>query len=1022
MRLILALSLELAWCACAEALNPSLDISQYGHTAWTIRGGFTTGTAFAMAQTPDGYLWLASEFGLFRSDGVRFLPWHPPAGQQLPESPYALLVTRDGTLWIGTFAGLASWNNGKLTQYPEVGAGFITSLLEDRKGTVWAGTMGGSPGTTTGQLCAIQNGSTKCYGHDGAFGSFVWSLGEDSSGALWAGAESGLWHWKPGPPKRDAVPGVRLADLTQSGDGRLIVGIRGGGLRQVVGDKLEACPIRSSMNSNATLPDRDIDANKLLRDRDGGLWIGTNQRGLIHVHQGRTDVFTAESGLSGNIIAGLFEDREGNIWVSTAGGLDRFRELPVTTVSTKQGLSSDNVNSVIATTDGSTWIATRDGLTRWQKGQTTIFRKADGVPDDMVQSMYQDHAGRIWVFTGHGLAWFNNGMFVSVNGVPSTEVYSITGDNAGNLWLSGNKGLSHLREGRLIENLPWTALGRRQQAKVIIFDQDRGGLWLGFWQDGVVEYFKDGQVRLSYTAANGMTKGPVAALRLDRDGSVWAATQNGGVSRIKDGRITTLTTSNGLPCDKVHWTTEEDDRSLWLYTACGLLRIPHSQVDAWISDPARRVEPTLWDATDGALPWGSPSSFGPTFAKAADGKLWLVTREDIEVVAPRHLSLNKLPPPVHIEKIVGDHKTYWQNLPGASVPNLPLPARTRDLQIDYTALSLTAPEKVHFKYKLEGQDSDWREVVNDREVQYSNLPPGPYRFRVIACNNSGVWNEQGDSLEFSIAPAYYQTNWFRALCAVLVLPLVWAIYQIRVRQLRHEFALTLEARVGERTSIARDLHDTLLQSFHGLMLRFEIVSQMLPDRPVEAKERLEGAMKQAADAITQGRDAVQGLRASTVQTNDLARAVNSLGEELASDPANHATPAFHVTVEGAPRDLHPILRDESYRIAAEALRNAFHHAEARQIEVEIRYDNQQFRLRVRDDGRGIDPAVLSGHGREGHFGLPGMRERANAIGGKLAIWSEIGAGTEVELHIPADAAYSTARRSSWLSQRFAGKA
>jgi signal transduction histidine kinase len=293
---------------------------------------------------------------------------------------------------------------------------------------------------------------------------------------------------------------------------------------------------------------------------------------------------------------------------------------------------------------------------------------------------------------------------------------------------------------------------------------------------------------------------------------------------------------------------------------------------------------------------------------------------------------------------------------------------------------------------------------------------------VIACNNSGVWNEQGDSLEFSIAPAYYQTNWFRALCAVLVLPLVWAIYQIRVRQLRHEFALTLEARVGERTSIARDLHDTLLQSFHGLMLRFEIVSQMLPDRPVEAKERLEGAMKQAADAITQGRDAVQGLRASTVQTNDLARAVNSLGEELASDPANHATPAFHVTVEGAPRDLHPILRDESYRIAAEALRNAFHHAEARQIEVEIRYDNQQFRLRVRDDGRGIDPAVLSGHGREGHFGLPGMRERANAIGGKLAIWSEIGAGTEVELHIPADAAYSTARRSSWLSQRFAGKA
>jgi signal transduction histidine kinase/ligand-binding sensor domain-containing protein len=1003
------------------ALDPSLDVSQYGHTTWTIRDGFATGTTFAMAQTPDGYLWLASEFGLFRSDGVRFLPWRPPGGQRLPEAPYALLVTRDGTLWIGTFAGLASWNGVNLTRYPEAGDQFVTSLLEDREGTVWAGILGGSPGTPTGRLCAIQNGRAQCYGQDGAFGSFVWSLGEDSSGALWAGAESGLWRFRPGPPKRYAAPEVRLADLTQSGDGRLIVGVRGGGLRHVVGDNLEAYPIRGAMNSNATLPDRDIDANKLLRDRDGGLWIGTNQRGLIHVHHGRTDVFTAENGLSGNIIAGLFEDREGNVWVSTAGGLDRFREIPVTTVSTKQGLSSDNVQSVIATADGSIWIATRDGLTRWQKGQTTIFRKADGLPDDMVQSMYQDHAGRIWVFTGHGLAWFNHGRFVSVVGVPSTEVYSITGDNSGNLWLSGNKGLSHLREGRLIENLPWTALGHSQQAKVIIYDQDRGGLWLGFWQDGAVEYFKDGQARLSYTVANGLTKGPVAHLRLDRDGAMWAATQNGGVSRIKDGRITTLTTTNGLPCDRIHWTAEDDDRSLWLYTVCGLLRIPHSQVDAWISDPARRVEPTLWDATDGALPWGSPSTFGPTFAKAADGKLWLVTREDIEVVDPHHLAFNRVPPPVHIEQFVADHQVYWQNSPGAPSSNLRLPALTRDLQIDFAALSLTAPEKVHFRYKLEGQDRDWREVVNDREVQYSNLAPGPYRFRVIACNNSGVWNEKGDSLEFSIAPAYYQTNWFRALCALLVLALVGAISQIRVRQLQHDFALTLEARVRERTSLARELHDTLLQSFHGLMLRFQVVSQLLPERPLEAKEQLDRTMDRAAEAIAEGRDAVQGLRASTVQTNDLARDINALGEELANDPTNEGSPVFRVTVEGEARDLHPILRDEIYRIAAEALRNAFHHAQARQVEVEIRYDRQQFRLRVRDDGKGIDPAVLSGQEPEGHFGLPGMRERANAIGGELAVWSELQAGTEVELRLPANAAYARVRKRFWLSELLSRK-
>ena len=382
-----------------------------------------------------------------------------------------------------------------------------------------------------------------------------------------------------------------------------------------------------------------------------------------------------------------------------------------------------------------------------------------------------------------------------------------------------------------------------------------------------------------------------------------------------------------------------------------------------MSDPARRVEPTLWDATDGALPWASPSSFGPTFAEAADGKLWFVTREDIGVVDPPHLALNKVAPPVHIEQIVADHKMYWQNLPGAAVSSVHLPARTRDLQIDYTALSLTEPEKVHFKYKLEGQDPAWREVVNDREAQYSNLPPGPYRFRVIACNNSGVWNQQGDTLEFSIAPAYYQTNWFRVLCAVLVLVLLWAAYRWRLRRMHHRFEITLEARVGERTRIARELHDTLLQSFHGVLLRLEILSQVLRERPMEAQQTLDRTIDLAAKAITEGRDAIQGLRESVVQRNDLALAVNTLGEELAANPANNGSAAFRVTVEGEPRDLHPILRDEIYRIAAEALQNAFHHARARQIEVEIRYDHDQFRLRVRDDGKGMDLAAISHRGR-----------------------------------------------------------
>ena len=268
------------------------------------------------------------------------------SGAATTEKPYALLVTRDGTLWIGTFAGLVSWNGDKLTRYPEIGDQFVTSLLEDRDGTVWAGILGKRSDPPAGQLCAIRSGHAQCDLQGGAFGTFVWSLFEDSSGTLWAGAESGVWRWKPGPPRRYETPGMRIGDLTRTDDGHVLIGVSGGGLLQFAGDKLESYPIRDATNRDRLFPDRNVDSNKLLRDRDGGLWIGTHERGLIHIHNGRTDVFTKSDGLAGDISCSLFEDREGNIWVATTGGLDRFRELPVTTISAKQGLSSDATRSV----------------------------------------------------------------------------------------------------------------------------------------------------------------------------------------------------------------------------------------------------------------------------------------------------------------------------------------------------------------------------------------------------------------------------------------------------------------------------------------------------------------------------------------------------------------------------------------------------------------------------------------------------------------------------------------------------
>ena len=322
------------------------------------------------------------------------------------------------------------------------------------------------------------------------------------------------------------------------------------------------------------------------------------------------------------------------------------------------------------------------------------------------------------------------------------------------------------------------------------------------------------------------------------------------------------------------------------------------------------------------------------------------------------------------------------------------------------ALSLVAPEKVQFRFKLEGQDADWREVVNERRVQYSNLPPRNYRFRVIASNNSGVWNEAGDSLEFSIAPAYYQTNWFRASLVAAFFLALWALYRLRLHQLAREFNAQMEGRVDERLRVARDLHDTLLQSFQGLMPVFQTARNLLPGQSDRAAEVLDEGLHDAADAIVEGRNAIQNLRAKPSLDPDLGSLLNAAGKELAQSPeAEGSAPAFRVVVEGSRLPLAPLLRDEIYRIGREMLRNAFRHAHAGRIEAEIRYDRGMFRLRIRDDGKGIDSSVLKEGARTGHWGLPGMHERAKRMGGRLKIWSEPGAGTEAELTVPARIAY-----------------
>ena len=440
----------LLWPPPLHALDPSLDISQYEHRAWTFREGFLHGAVNTFAQTADGYLWLGTESGLFRFDGIRTVPLDLPPGQIIG----SLLPARDGTLWIGTLDRLLSWKDAQLTEHPVVSGRRVNALLQDRDGTVWAATaLGGA-----GRLCAVRGGNTKCYGDDGSLGASVASLYEDSAGSLWLGAASGLWRWNPGPPTRYFETRVLGRQALTQGDHGSGVIVGGDGLRQVAGTRVMDYPV-----PGLAAP---FYAEAVLRDRHGGLWVGTQTSGLVHLYQGRASLFTRRDGLSSDRVKALFEDREGTIWVGTSEGFDRFRELPVTSLSVEQGLSSAIATSVLAARDGSIWIGTADGLNRWDHGHTTIYRMQShpGMPGDTIHSLYEDERGRIWISGYRGLASFENGKFTAVPSVPAGSKFAIGGDNHGGLWLglwltSDHDGLAHLVDGKIKEQASGQMLG-----------------------------------------------------------------------------------------------------------------------------------------------------------------------------------------------------------------------------------------------------------------------------------------------------------------------------------------------------------------------------------------------------------------------------------------------------------------------------------------------------------------------------------------------------------------------------------
>lgn len=972
----------LAWCSSAFALNPELDISQYGHTAWTIREGSLSGQVLAIAQTPDGYLWLGTETGLYRFDGARIVYWQPREDERLPSPAVAeLLVARDGRLWIGTYAGLASLKGGRLVTYPEVAGEAVGSLVEDSLGTVWVGTIA----IPHGRLCAIRDG-VRCSTHDGRFGNSVVSLFDDR-GALWLAAQTGLWRWTAANPTRYATPISSVKEVLGASDRPLLIATTDG-VKQLVDEKLETYRIEGI--------DRSFQANKLLLDRDGGLWIGTFRKGLIHVHQGRADVFFPSDGLSGDSINAVFEDRERNIWVGTNEGLDRFRELPVTTVSSRQGLPSDSGVSVLPARDGSVWIGSSVGVSRWKDGRTTTYTVRDGLPDNRAGTMFEDSTGRVLVATLGGMAAFDNGRFIHLKSVPTRVVYDIVEERAGSFWISDQeRGLLHL-VGEVVTPIPWSTLGHSDHATALALDRARRGLWLGFYNGGIA-FVQDGTVSASYGTADGLAPGRISELRLDADGALWAATA-GGLTRLKDNHVATLTTAHGLPCEAVHWTILDPDRMLWLLMPCGLARIGSTELAAWVADPNRTVTSTLFDASDGVRALSTPIGFNPAVARLTNGHLWFATANGVGTVDPRHLSLNALPPPVHIEQLVADRKTYSTTMTADEGPRLP--PLTRDLQIDYTAVSLVAPEKVRFRYKLEGRDRDWQDVGNRRQAFYNDLGPGSYRFRVVASNDSGVWNETGASLAFVVAPAYYQTTWFPILIAAIALALVFGAHRLRLRIVeKHEREISalnerlMKAQEQERIRIAGELHDGVMQEMLAATMMVGSAKRRVTTNPADAAATMDKVQEKLVQVGSGIRQLSHDLHPPALQAAGLPDAMRTYCEEFSASSGI----AVSCDADDSARELSRGAALALFRIVQEALGNAAKHAAAKHIIVRLTRADGYVSLTVSDDGVGFDRSQL---GTSGGLGLIMMRERASQLNGTFEFESAPGRGTTIKVVIP----------------------
>jgi len=965
-RLGLAALLALAACQ-VWGLDPSTPPSQFGHDVWTSDSGLPQNSITAILQTRDGYLWLGTQEGLVRFDGVRFTIFDTRNTKALNDDwVQALLESRDGTLWIGTVTGLARRSNREFL--PPLGGELdratVTALFEGRDGSVWVGSSAG--------LTRFSGALSRSYPlPEGLPGGRILSIAEDARGALWVGGAWGAARLENGRLEpwrvRDGFPGSAFAMLADPQSG-LWVGT-GRGLAHVRGRSTQTWAFEDGLTNNMV--------RALARDRDGSLWLATDG-GLFRFRDGRFLRHGESDGLSSNRILSLLEDREGSLWVGTAdGGLDRIREQRVALYTEAEGLSDARMWSVFEDSRGNLWAGTAEGtLNRMPPGSDRFEPVAK--LGASVMAIAEDPSGALWVGTrGAGLVRLSGGRttrYTAAEGLSGNWVSSVLVDRRGAVWVGTmGSGVNRIENGAITAFRAPVALG--SDAVFSIFEDLAGSLWIGTFGGGVTRY-ADGGFR-TFTTKDGLAHDVVMSTFQDSEGTYWFATR-GGLSRHRDGRFTTYRQKEGVFHDAAQRVIEDGRGYLWLTSNRGVFRVSQGELAAAARDPGRISDAaTFTTATGMMLAECNNTQHGAW--RSRDGRLWFATIKGLVMADPARIELDPVPPNVVIENVTADGQ------PLALGETLSLPAGTRKLEVAYTAPTFRNPRAVRFRYRLEGFEKEWVDAGPRRTAYYTNLPPGRYRFSVRAANEDGVWNETGAASDVVHARHLYQTAWFRGLALALLAVAGAALYRLRVRR--------LEVRERLRTALVEAQLDALQFQLRPHFL-FNTLNSILPlvgrdpDRARQMVVRLGDLLRLSLRSennplVTLDEEIAILEKYLSIEQ---VRFRDRLDVSIAVDPAvaSAKLPSFL---------LQPLVENAiKHGLAGRAGRG--------QIAVTAREEAGSLALAVRDNGPGPRPSTVD---TTGGIGLRNTRRRLEALypgRHRLELMPAAGGGAEVQIRIP----------------------